>query len=156
MNNSLEIIYHASYTKVEFPLIIKSIYPKDFSFGFYCTFTKEEAEHLALKYTTPTVNIYEITNLRSLNIKTFEDYNDEWLDFIINCRNGNTHKYDIVIGPIADDSIYDYIEAYSFDQMNKSYFYESMKSKYSVHQISFHTIKALNCINFIKSYQLKC
>lgn len=155
MNNNSEIIYHASYTKIEFPTIGKSTYPKDFSFGFYCTLSKKEAECIALKYTTPTVNVFEITSLNSLTIKAFEDYSDDWLDFVISCRNGNTHKYDIVIGPIADDTIYDYIESYSCGQMNKSYFYESMKSKYSVHQISFHTIKALNCIKFIKSYQLK-
>ncbi|WP_291664755.1 DUF3990 domain-containing protein [Clostridium sp.] len=154
MNKSLEIIYHASYTKIELPEISKIKYPKDFSFGFYCTLTKEEAEYLALKYTTPTVNVYKISNPSSLSIKVFEDYGDEWLDFVISCRNGNTHKYDVVIGPIADDTIYDYIEAYSSNQMNKSYFYESMKSKYSVHQISFHTIKALCSICFIESYEI--
>ncbi|MBS5936795.1 MAG: DUF3990 domain-containing protein [Clostridium sp.] len=148
------MIYHASYTKIELPEISKIKYPKDFSFGFYCTLTKEEAEYLALKYTTPTVNVYKISNPSSLSIKVFEDYGDEWLDFVISCRNGNTHKYDVVIGPIADDTIYDYIEAYSSNQMNKSYFYESMKSKYSVHQISFHTIKALCSICFIESYEI--
>lgn len=155
MNKNSEIIYHGNYMKIEFPAIGKCKYPKDFSFGFYCTLTKDAAEDLALRFTTPTVNIYNLTSLSSLNIKTFEDYNDEWLDFIISCRNGNTHKYDVVIGPVADDTIYDYIEAYIDGQMNKSYFFESMKSKYPSPQISFHTIKALNCINFIKSYQLK-
>ncbi|MBB6698237.1 DUF3990 domain-containing protein [Clostridium algidicarnis] len=72
----------------------------------------------------------------------------------MSCRSGNTHKYDVVIYPIADDTIYDYIEAYSHGQMNKYYFFESMKSRYPSHQISFHTNKAFNCINFIKSYQL--
>lgn len=123
MNKNLEIIYHASYMKIEFPKISKVKYPKDFSFGFYCRLIKEEAEYLALKYTTPIVNVYEITNLSSLSIKVFEDYSDEWLDFVISCRNGNTHEYDVVIGPIADDTIYDYIQAYSSDQMNKFYFY---------------------------------
>ena len=30
---------------------------------------------------------------------------DEWLDFIIDCRSGKTHSYDIVIGAMADDQI---------------------------------------------------
>lgn len=155
MNNNSEIIYHGSYMKIEFPSICKCKYPKDFSLGFYCTLIKKEAENLAMKFNTPVVNIYQLTNLNALNIKIFEDYCDEWLDFVISCRNGNTHKYDVVIGPIADDTIYDYIEAYIDRQMNKPYFFESMKSRYPSHQISFHTIKALNYITFIKSYQLK-
>lgn len=154
MNKNLEIIYHASYMKIEFPKISKVKYPKDFSFGFYCTLIKEEAEYLALKYTTPIVNVYEITNLSSLSIKVFEDYSDQWLDFVISCRNGNTHKYDVIIGPISDDTIYDYIDAYIDGQMNKTYFFESMKSKYPSPQISLHTIKALDSINFINCYEV--
>lgn len=154
MDNNSQIIYHGSYIKTEFPIIYKTKYPKDFSFGFYCTLIKEEAENLAINFNTPVVNIYKVTNLNALNIKIFEDYNDEWLEFVMNCRNGKTHNYDVVIGPIADDTIYDYIEAYTQGQMNTKKFFQSMNLKYPNHQISFHTIKALNCINFIKSYQL--
>ena len=55
---------------------------------------------------------------------------------------------------MADDTIYDYIEAYSLGHMNKEKFFELMKFKYPTHQISFHTIKALDCINFIESYNV--
>ena len=72
----------------------------------------------------------------------------------MNCRSGYTHSYDVVIGPMADDTIYDYIEAYSLGHMNKEKFFELMKFKYPTHQISFHTIKALDCINFIESYNV--
>ena len=34
----------------------------------------------------------------SLKIKDFREMTDEWLDFIINCRAGKIHDYDIVIG----------------------------------------------------------
>ena len=37
----------------------------------------------------------------------------------------------------ADDTIYDYIEAYSLGHMNKEKFFELMKFKYPTHQISF-------------------
>mgnify|MGYP000554932481 FL=1 len=30
---------------------------------------------------------------------------DEWLDFIIDCRSGKPHQYDIVIGAMANDQI---------------------------------------------------
>jgi len=152
--NRYEIIYHGSYMEIEFPEIRKHRFTKDFSWGFYCTKIQEQAEELTRKYNTPIINIYELKNVESLKVKEFKDYSDEWLEFVISCRSGNTHDYDVVIGPISDDTIYEYIEAYAHNQMNKEYFFELMKSKYSTHQISFHTIKALDCINFIESYQV--
>lgn len=147
-------IYHGSYRKIEYPEISKNRFTKDFSWGFYCTEIQEQAERLAIKFITPIVNIYELKNFESLNIKVFKDCTDEWLDFVINCRNGSSHDYDIVIGPMADDTIYDYIEAYTVGEMNKQYFFELMKSKYPTHQISFNSIRALNKLKFIESYEI--
>lgn len=153
MRDTSEIIYHGSYMEIEFPEIRKHRFTKDFSWGFYCTKIKEQAERWAEKFTSSIVNVYEVKNINSLNLKVFQDYTDEWLDFVVRCRSGSTHSYDVVIGPMADDTIYDYIEAYSQGKMNKEKFFELMKFKYPTHQISFHTIKALDCISFIESYE---
>lgn len=150
-----EVVYHGSYMKIEFPEIRKHNFTKDFSWGFYCTKIQEQAEKWCKKFKTKIVNVYEVKDMESLNVKEFTDYDDEWLEFVVNCRSGKTHDYDVVIGPMADDTIYDYIEAYIQGEMNKEYFFEQMKFKYPTHQISFHTIKALDCINFIQSYQTK-
>lgn len=53
-------------------------------------------------------------------IKVFDDYTAEWADFIVRNRRNRSdiliHPYDIVIGPIADDTvgvqIRRYIEGY--------------------------------------------
>lgn len=37
---------------------------------------------------------------------------DAWLDFIILCRSGQSHDYDIVIGAMANDQIYNFISDY--------------------------------------------
>lgn len=41
-----------------------------------------------------------------LNIKRFDAYDEEWLDFVFQCRKGeDKSEYDIVIGGITDDKI---------------------------------------------------
>lgn len=34
---------------------------------------------------------------------------DEWLDFIAKCRIGKIHNYDIVEGPMVDDTVWNYV-----------------------------------------------
>jgi len=51
-----------------------------------------------------------------IEIKQFETYNDEWLDFVVLNRNDKNpipaHDYDIVEGPVADDKIQNRIVDY--------------------------------------------
>ena len=76
---------------------------------------------------------------------------EEWLDFIISCRNGQSHQYDIVEGPMADDTIYNYLQNYLDGKISRAAFWELVKVKYPTHQISFHTISALDTLKFIGS-----
>lgn len=146
------ILYHGGYKEIQYPEIRVHRYTKDFSWGFYCTEIQKQAEKWANRYNTPVVNVYRITHMDRLKVKFFEDYSDEWLDFVVHCRSGNTHDYDVVIGRMADDTIYDYIDGYIEGVMNKKDFFELMRFKYPTHQISFHTVKALASIEFIESY----
>lgn len=149
-----KIVYHGSYMEIEFPQIRKHKYTKDFSWGFYCTEIQEQAERWAERFDTPIVNVYKVKCVGELNIKSFDGYNEDWLDFVVNCRSGETHSYDVVVGAMADDTIYEYLEGYRAGRMNKEKFFDLMKFKYPTHQISFHTIKALDCIDFIESYTI--
>lgn len=155
MEKEIELIYNGYYSEIEFPGVRKEILTKDFSWGFYCTKIKEQAEEWADKFNTSIVNVYEMKDINALNVREFEDYSDEWLEFVVKCRSGEIHGYDIVIGPMADDTIYECIESYTQGKMNKKKFFEIMKLKYPNNQISFHTIKALDCISYIESYQIK-
>lgn len=92
---------------------------------------------------------------RLSTIKVFSEVNDEWLDFIARCRNGETHSYDIVEGPMADDTIYNYVERYLNGFMNKEEFLLLAKFKHPTHQISFHTISALKTISFVEAREVK-
>ena len=76
---------------------------------------------------------------------------DEWLDLIAQCRNGKTHNYDIVEGPMADDTIWDFVNGFMSGKISRSVFWEYAKFKYPTHQISFHTVNALRCLTFERS-----
>jgi len=146
------ILYHASEEVVEFPEIRKSRYTKDFSWGFYCTNNFEQAKKWANRNRNfPTVNYYEFEEKENLKILKFNEMTDEWLDFIAECRNGLVHDYDIVEGPMADDTVWNYVNDFLAGDISRSVFWELAKFKHPTHQISFHTLKALDCLKFERS-----
>lgn len=121
---------------------------KDFGTGFYCTVIKEQAQRWAKRYDTKVVSIYEVRLNLDLNIKEFQEMTEEWLDFIIDCRSGKSHNYDIVIGAMADDQIYNYISDYIEGVITRDQFWSLAKFKYPTHQINFCTEKALKCLEY--------
>lgn len=146
------ILYHGCKQIVEYPEIRKAQYNKDFYFGFYCTRLPEHAKRWASRYGGKGyLNCYEYTENDSLNYLHFEEMTDEWLDFIVQCRNGKSHNYDIVEGPMADDTIYNYLQNYLDGKISRVAFWELVKFKYPTHQISFHTITALDTLQFVGS-----
>lgn len=145
----MQIIYHGSYCEVKDPELKSGKYSKDFGTGFYCTILEDQAIKWAQKYETPIVNKYEYEENPSLKIKEYTLMTEEWLDFIINCRSGKKHNYDIVIGAMADDQIYNYITDLMSGAITRSAFWELAKFRHPTHQIAFCTTKALQCIKFI-------
>ena len=103
-------VFHGSAIEVKEPEIRTGKFTKDFGEGFYCTKLKRQAKRWAMRKETPTVNTYEYTQDKTLSILDFKGMTDSWLDFIVDCRNGLPHNYDIVIGAMANDQIYNYIE----------------------------------------------
>lgn len=71
---------------------------------------------------------------------------EEWLDFIVACRSGQPHDYDIVIGAMADDQIYTYVSDYIDGTITREQFWVLAKFKYPTHQIVFCTEEALKCL----------
>lgn len=146
-----QIVYHGSYTTIKDPEIKTGKYTKDFGEGFYCTLLKEQAIKWANKYDSPVLNVYEYDENTSLNIKEFSILSEEWLDFVINCRNGVKHDYDIVIGAMADDQIYNYVTDLTLGIITREAFWELAKFRYPAHQIAFCTDKSLECLKFLNS-----
>lgn len=149
------ILYHGSQKSVETPEIRISKYNKDFYYGFYCTVFPEQAKRWAVRHSgTGIINEYLYQPNDSLHVLRFSEMTEEWLDFIVACRSGKSHNYDIVEGPMANDTIFNYIQNYVDGKISRAAFWELAKFKKPTHQISFHTAKALTTLQFIKSYEV--
>ena len=141
-------VYHGGYQPVEKPEIRKGRNTKDFGTGFYCTIIKEQAERWARRYKTKIVSIYDVKAFSDLKVKEFKEMTEEWLDFIISCRSGKEHEYDIVIGAMADDQVYNYISDYMEGTITREQFWVLARFKYPTHQIVFCTEKALKYLEY--------
>lgn len=148
-------IFHGSNIIVEKPEIITDGYYKDFGYGFYCTEIEKQAKKWSLtKRGKHIVNQYSYTADNRLKICKFEKMTEDWLDLIVNCRSGNSHDFDVVEGPMADDTIWDYVEDYIDGTISRNAFWELVKFKYPTHQITFCTETALKTLTFEGSYEL--
>ena len=78
----------------------------------------------------------------------FDEMTEEWLDFIVKCRLGQAHDYDIVEGPMANDTIFNYVQDFRDEKISRAAFWELSKFKRPTHQISCHTIAALGTLQF--------
>ncbi len=111
-------LYHGSNIAVETIDLAKCQPYKDFGQGFYLTDIEEQATLMAKRTATiyggkPVVNTFELREVAfgdsALSIKCFEEPDEEWALFVMKNRDRKeshpTHRYDIVIGPVADDVI---------------------------------------------------
>lgn len=148
-------IYHGGYSSIEVPEIKTGKYAKDFGTGFYCTELKAQAIRWAQRYQTPIVTTYNFLPDDKLKTLHFEEMTEEWLDFIVNCRNGIKHNYDIVVGAMANDQVYNYISDFISGVLTREQFWVLAKYKHPTHQINFCTADALKCLIFIESEEGK-
>ena len=98
--------------------------------------------------------MYEYNQNEELKIKEFTVMTEEWLDFIINCRSGQSHNYDIVIGAMADDQVYNYVTDLMSGVITREAFWELAKFRHPTHQIAFCTEEALKCIKFVGAKEM--
>ena len=112
-------LYHGSNVAIDEIDFSLSQPDKDFGQGFYLTYLRHQAERMALSKCqrsqgkTPTVTVFEFDEEEAkrlkLRIKVFDRPSETWARFVSDnrhaSRNGFTHNYDIVIGPVADDSM---------------------------------------------------
>lgn len=148
-------LFYGSSSVVKKPEILKNGFYKDFGFGFYCTLFEKQARRWALtKKNRHVVNEYSYDESNDMNKLLFPEMSEAWLQFVVDCRRGIEHQYDIVEGPMADDTIWDYIEDYAAGMISKAAFWELVKFRYPTHQIVFCSEKSLELLHFEGSYEL--
>ncbi len=155
MDDQKKFLYHGNSVLVQFPEIRTAKFHKDFYFGFYCTLFEEQAKRWAIRFTGHGVITKFQYNPRSdLKVKYFPEMTEEWPDFIVACRLGIAHKYDIVEGPMANDTIFNYIQSFIDQKISRAAFWELEKFKRPTHQMSFHSARALSTLEFLKGYDV--
>lgn len=149
-------VYHGSKDIVDSPEIRITKYNKDFYFGFYCTTLREQAKRWATRFNGKGIlNEYVYIPNDELIVKKFPEMSEEWLDFIVACRSGKSHRYDVVEGPMADDTIFNYVQNFLDGKISREAFWDLAKFKKPTHQISFHTAKALASLFFVKECEVE-
>lgn len=139
-------LYHGSTQIVDKPLVSVGRSNLDFGKGFYATDLQTQAEKWISRFVSlgkkSFVNIYNFDNQNidtKCKYKKFLDYNEEWLDFIINCRSGKNDylNYDIIEGGIANDRVFNTIELYFSNLIDKNTTLNRLKYEKPNNQICF-------------------
>lgn len=80
---------------------------------------------------------YEAVKAGGYNIKIFESYYIERLEYVVDCRKGDEmqNKYDIVEGGVANDNVIDTVEDYESGIITAEQALGQLKYKQVNHQI---------------------
>lgn len=102
------------------------------------------------------INVYEYTENNELNILDFKQATEEWLKFVFMNRQSDelVNKYDIVIGSVANDNLYQVLVNYEEGIYNVEETIKRLKTYLLSNQISFHTPKSLECIKYIETIEV--
>ena len=168
------ILYHGSNVDIkQINLDLCKPY-KDFGKGFYTTKFEKQAENMAIRTVKqfggiPTVTKFNIDELEFENPiiikKIYLTPSDEWALFVINNRNSkfkdisnlncNTDcKYDIVIGPVANDDIRLLFDLFEDNIITINELKSRLEYKELTNQISFHSKNAVKLLERENSYIL--
>ena len=159
------IVFHGTNIVIEQPKILNRFKTLDFGEGFYTTENENQAKDFAVKVcerrepkSSPVVNCYEFTkNLDKLSVLKFDAPNEEWLGFVVARRKGIvlSEKYDLIIGPVANDDVFGTIILYEAGQLDKESVIRKFKVKKLYNQVVFCNESVMRNLIFLKSYNVE-
>ena len=161
-------LYHGSSVEVRKPLVGIGRQKVDFGQGFYLTRVRRQAELWARAVagrrpgSTATLNVYQFDDVKSMQLaaeryKKFEQYDIEWLEYVIDSRRGGKLqlRYDVVEGGVANDNVIDTVEDYENGVITAEQALGQLAYKKVNHQVCIHSQKIVDeCVRFIGSKAL--
>ena len=151
-------LYHGSNVAIDKIDLSKGHINKDFGKGFYLTTLPQQAMEMAKRKarqfldTKPVVTtfLFDENELTSgeLNVKVFHAVSEEWAMFILQnrkaSRTGFHHDYDIVVGPVADDSVVQQLDLFEMGLITLSQLVEALRYRDLYNQYFFGTERAVS------------
>ena len=138
------ILYHGSHSKISRPDISYSRNDIDFGVGIYFTEDRKMATKWATKYNTSWLNTYNVDiDVNNDKIYVFIP-NEEWLNYVAYNRgytdkcSFDDSKYDIIIGPTADDKLFETLDDYFEGDLSTE-----------------QTVKIINCMHYSNQIVVK-
>jgi hypothetical protein len=158
-------VYHGSVEEVRNPEIREPNRSLDYGSGFYTTTSFDQAKRLVERrmkdkgVAVGYVNVYELDDeaINDMKALIFKKANEEWVNFVMKNRTERdfTHDYDIVYGPVADDSVYTQFTLFEGGIISMGTLIQELKTYKLVDQYLFHTEKALDAIRFVESIKVE-
>lgn len=156
------ILHHGSNVAIEKIDLAKCRPYKDFGKGFYLTDIRRQAERMAARTAkmfkgVPTLTSFEFdlnsAIERGLKVKVFTSPDEEWARFVMSNRDINveqpSHDYDIVIGPVADDTIARLLRMFTENFISEQQLVTELTFSEVTSQYFFHTEAAINMLKKI-------
>ena len=152
-------LYHGSNVIIEQVDFARCHPFKDFGRGFYLTDNISHARNMAFRRCARIGGKECVTEFefdyenaaQDLKIKIFDKPSEEWAEFVMTNRNEAiehpAHDYDIVIGPIADDSVVMSFRLYQDGYISISELVKRLEYKELSTQYFFHNTEAISYLN---------
>lgn len=158
-------VYHGSTMVVEHPLVHVGRKGLDFGLGFYVTDIRQQAVAWADRMARVSnvhgiVNSYELDMervRREFSCKTFLEYDEQWLQFIVENRFGmnNGMAFDLVEGGVANDRVIDSVEAYMAGLMPLEIALRNLAMHRPNNQICIRNQRIVDtCIEYVGSQEI--
>lgn len=157
-------VYHGGTCIVDMPLCHVGRNNLDFGKGLYVTDIREQAIGWATRIVNlglpQWLNVYEL-DMEFIQNKAkgivFKSYDQKWLDFIVDSRNGNKPwlGYDYVEGGVADDRVITTIEDYINGDISMEFALKRLSEHQPNNQICILSQSLIDkCLQYIKSEPL--
>ena len=148
------ILYHTGFGEIKKPDIHFGRKNADFGQGFYLTPELSFAQRWAKERrgSLTYLNTYYLKT-EGLNIKKYER-SREWFEYIFANRHlapDNLFEFDIIIGPIANDTIYDVLGVTTSGFLEKEEALRLLMIGPEYTQIALKTVKAVSQLEWVSS-----